>query len=347
MVGGASDTDTEIESRRVALDVASQLRESEQRSRLLAAIVESSDDAIVAKDLEGVITSWNNGAERIFGYAAEEVIGKPITILIPQERQGEEPVILARIRRGERVDHFETVRQHKDGRLIDISLTVSPVRNSENVIIGASKIARDITYRVRSEKLLATLAREAEHRTKNVLSSVLAIVHLSNAGTPDDLKRVIEGRVRALADVNALFVQSRWSGADVHTIVAQELAPYSRDGDGRATMEGPSLVLETEAAQAVAVTLHELATNSAKYGAWSTREGRVRVEWSRLADDWFRLRWIETDGPAVSPPAHQGFGTRVMETMIDAQRGTLQFAWSTQGVVCEIVLPDQRRPASS
>jgi PAS domain S-box-containing protein len=157
------------------------LRESEQQSRWLAAIVESSDDAIVSKDLDGLITSWNKGAERIFGYLAEEVIGKPITILFPADRYDEELGILERIRRGERVEPYETVRQCKHGRLIDISLTISPVRNIHGKVIGASKIARDITERKRSEAQIAILAREAEHRAKNVLATVQATVHLSRS----------------------------------------------------------------------------------------------------------------------------------------------------------------------
>jgi len=117
----------------------------------MAAIVESSDDAIISKDLNGIIVSWNEGAERLFGYAAAEVIGKPVTILIPPGRADEEPYILQQIRRGEKVDHYETVRRRKDGSEVDISLTVSPVRDKAGKVIGASKIARDITERKRAE----------------------------------------------------------------------------------------------------------------------------------------------------------------------------------------------------
>lgn len=120
----------------------------------LAAIVESSDDAIVSKSLDGVIRTWNQGAQRLFGYAPEEVIGRPITIIIPPERHAEEKLILERIVRGERIDHFETVRVAKDGRLLDISITVSPLRNSEGKIIGASKIGRDVTARRLAENAL-------------------------------------------------------------------------------------------------------------------------------------------------------------------------------------------------
>jgi PAS domain S-box-containing protein len=155
------------------------LRESEQRLSWYGAIVESSDDAIVSKDLDGVITSWNRGAERIFGYTADEAIGQPVTIVIPHDRQDEERTILARIRRGERIDHFETVRQRKNGSLINISLTVSPIKNAAGVTVGASKIARDITEQKKAQDLIATLAREAEHRSKNLLANVHATVTLS------------------------------------------------------------------------------------------------------------------------------------------------------------------------
>ena len=127
-------------------------KRNDEVSQRLAAIVDSSDDAIVGKNLEGIITSWNRGAERIFGYTPSEAIGKSITMLVPWDRREEEVRILTRIRRGERVDHFETVRQRKDGTLIEISLTISPIKDSSGTIVGASKIARDITERKRAER---------------------------------------------------------------------------------------------------------------------------------------------------------------------------------------------------
>jgi PAS domain S-box-containing protein len=319
------------------VQVESMLRESEERSRWLASIVESSDDAIVSTSLDGAITSWNRGAERIFGYVAEEVVGKSITMLLPPDRRDEEPAILNRIRFGERVDHYETVRQRKDGSLIDISLTVSPIKNRSGEIIGASKISRDITQRKRSDAQIAVLAREAEHRAKNMLANVLAAVHLSRSDTLDGLKRVIEGRIQALANVHTLVVKSGWTGAELRSIVMQELAPYSRDGDGRAHIGGPLLLLEPDTAQAIAITLHELTTNAAKYGALSVSDGRVRVEWSQTQSGRVALRWTETNGPAVKPPTHKGFGTRVIESMIGNHlKGQVRFVWSEQGLACEI-----------
>src|SRR5215211_537245 len=139
------------------------LKRSEEESARLAAIVESSDDVIIGKTLEGIITSWNKGAERLYGYSAEETVGQPISMLVPPERPDEVPRILESLRRGEKVDYFETVRVTKDGRKLDISLTVSPIRNSAGDIVGASTIARDITERKRAEETLRQV-REAERR---------------------------------------------------------------------------------------------------------------------------------------------------------------------------------------
>jgi PAS domain S-box-containing protein len=153
----------------------------DETAQWLAAIVESSDDAILSKDLNGIITSWNGGAERIFGYTAEEAIGQPITMLMPPDRVSEEPTILARIRRGERIDHYETVRRRKDGKLLDISLTVSPITDSQGQVIGASKIARDITelkrYRQNLERLVAERTAELSATNKQLEAFVYSIAH--------------------------------------------------------------------------------------------------------------------------------------------------------------------------
>ena len=138
------------------------LTNSDSQLALLAAVVESSNDAIITKDLNGIITSWNGGAQNIFGYTREEAIGNSVTMLMPPDRVNEEPQILERIRRGEKVGHFETVRRRKDGTLIDVSLTISPLRNARGEIFGASKVARDITERKRTHGDLARLAAIVE-----------------------------------------------------------------------------------------------------------------------------------------------------------------------------------------
>jgi PAS domain S-box-containing protein len=313
-------------------------RLAEQRLRSMASIVETSDDAIVTKNIDGIITSWNKSAERIFGYSPEEAVGQPITLLIPRDRHDEEREILTRIKRGERIDHYETVRQRKDGSLIFVSITVSPVKDAEGKIVGASKIARDITEQKRSQEQIAALAQEAEHRSKNLLATVQATVRLSQSATPEGLKQAIEGRIQSLANVHSLFVNTRWIGADLSTIASQELAPYSEEDQRRVNINGPPVMLEPNAAQTVAMTLHELATNAAKYGALSVANGRVDLKWSHGADRRLHLRWTEIGGPKVREPTRKGFGGRIIEQIIAQQSGQARFHWRAEGLVCEITL---------
>ena len=166
----------------VLIDVTER-HEGEQVALRLATIVESSDDAILAKDLTGTITNWNAAAQRLFGYSAEEVVGRPMAILIARERRDEEPKILARIRAGERIDHQETIRRRKDGTLVEVSLSVSPLKNPGGQIIGASTIARDITEQRRAEKRQELLLREMSHRVKNLFALSSAVVALSGRST--------------------------------------------------------------------------------------------------------------------------------------------------------------------
>jgi len=169
----------------------------EESNGHFAAIVESSDDAIISKTLESIVTSWNNSAERIFGYTAQEMIGVSITKIMPPDRQEEEPQILERLKRGERIDHFETKRLTKDGRLLDISLSISPVKNSKGVIIGASKIARDITAQKRAEQLI----RESEERLR------LAIEN-EQKKAKEELEKIVAARTSELLRLNSALEKS-------------------------------------------------------------------------------------------------------------------------------------------
>jgi two-component sensor histidine kinase len=177
-----------------------------------------------------------------------------------------------------------------------------------------------------------------------VLASVQAAVHLSHSDTPEGLKHAIQGRIQALANVHRLFVESRWAGVELHCLVKEELAAYCRDGERRARIDGPKVLMRPDVAQAVAVALHELATNAAKHGALSVAKGHVRVEWSRASDGRLVLRWTETGGPPGKPPTRQGFGTRVMDSMVRGQlKGEMQFDWRAEGLACEIVLPVRQK----
>lgn len=166
--------------------------------------------------------------------------GTTITTLIPLNCLNEERTILDRIARGERIEHYETVRKRKDGVLFPISLTISPIKDLGGEIVGASKIARDISAQKLKEEHIALLSREVDHRSKNLLSLVQAAVHFARGDTPDDLKRTIEGRVQALANAHALLEESQWTGAEIRTLFAKELLPYASAAATRVEIIGPT-----------------------------------------------------------------------------------------------------------
>ncbi|WP_164730605.1 sensor histidine kinase [Pelagibacterium montanilacus] len=306
----------------------------------LAAIVASTSDAIVSKDLNGIINSWNQAAERIFGYTADEIIGQPITTIIPAELQFEERGIISKIRRGERVEHFDTVRLTRDGRRIHVSITVSPVRNSSGVIVGASKIARDVTERKRSEQLQATLVNELNHRTKNLLVTVQAIAartFVADADQGEALGRFRE-RLNALAISQDLLVRSGWRGAPLAEVIGSVIDAF--DEAYRIRLEpGPDLHLNLGETRALAMAVHELAMNAIHHGALSTNEGLAEVSWGE-ADGTLTLRWAETGGPSPLSPERTGFGTAMIR---DALRHELDadvdLSYPPEGFTCLIRFP--------
>lgn len=224
-------------------------------SRYLAAVVESSQDAIVTKDLNGIITTWNQAAQRTFGYAPEEVVGKPITILIPEDRQDEEPHILARIHAGERIEHFETIRRHKDGRLINVSLTISPVRDETGVIIGASKIARDITELIKARSALERSHQELDrlvHERTASLQRAVAQMEEFTYTISHDLRapaRAVKGFANAaLEDFGPVippglrtYLQRIAASADRMENLIRDLLTYALVGGERGPLKPVSL----------------------------------------------------------------------------------------------------------
>ncbi|KLK93526.1 hypothetical protein AA309_08940 [Microvirga vignae] len=308
-----------------AVDISAR-KQAEEAARRLAAIIESSDDAILSMDLTGAITSWNKGAERLYGYRAEEVIGQPVTLLIPEDRQDEETGILERTGRGDQIEHFETVRQCKDGHQVAISLTVSPVKDGHGRIIGASKIARDITERKRLEEQLLLVNRELHHRVKNTLATVQAVIASTarRAQTIAEFQQAVTERITSLARTHTLLIEQGHGGASLKGILDFELAPYD-DGSGqRVRLAGPDVRLPSEIAVALGMAVHELTTNAAKYGAFSLPSGCVEVTWSveeRADGRKLNLAWQERGGPPVEKPERQGFGSVLLHRALGRQLG--------------------------
>ncbi|MDB5734983.1 MAG: Signal transduction histidine kinase [Alphaproteobacteria bacterium] len=293
-----------------------------------SAIVESSDDAILSKGLDGIIRSWNKGAERLFGYSADEAVGQPVLMLIPEDRHNEEPGIIARIRQGERVDHFETVRSRKDGSLMEISLTISPVRDKSGVIIGASKIARDISDRRRAEEAKDLLLHEIKHRVKNTLGTVQAIASQTFRGAPREERDAFGARLRAMAEAHDVLTNREWGDVTVTDIVIRAVAPFN---PARFTLRGDDSTLSSAKGLLLAMAVHELCTNAVKYGALSNGEGRIAIDWHGTADRLV-LGWQESGGPHVEPPTRRGFGTNLIQRAMAGEQGGAQFVYAPDGL---------------
>jgi len=309
----------------------------------LAAIVAGSDDAIVSKTLRGIVTSWNAGAMRIFGYTSEEMVGQSITRIVPPELLDEEAEILAKLARGERIDHFDTVRMAKDGRRVHISVTVSPIRNSAGIIVGASKVARDIGERRRAEELQTLLFEELNHRVKNLLAMIqaLATQSLRRSSSPTDFVGSFTGRIQALSRAHELLVRARMQGATVADLVREQA--QIDDGTGsRVRAEGPAVMLAPQAAVQLGLVLHELATNARKHGSLSAARapdggGRVEVTW-QVERGVLLLRWAESGG-APPTPSRAGFGTALIERALESQGGRTELVHAPTGTCCLIHLP--------
>lgn len=322
------------------VDISERKQAEASRARL-AAIVDSTDDAILAKDLNGVITSWNRSAEHLFGYSSEEAVGQPVTMLIPPDRLDEEEVIQTRLRKGEAVDHLETVRRRKDGGLIEVSLTVSPIKASDGSIIGASKIARDITQQKRDQKQAALLLAELDHRVKNILAVVSSVVTqtVKSAETPQDLATSIEGRIAAIAKAHSLLTNGGTAGASLAALFHTELAPHRRAD--RVSVSGPDINLTPRAGMALSLTIHELTTNAVKYGALSSAAGRLDVHWDVTGGGGgvpvLRIDWTEANGPPVSPPSRNGFGAILIERALTHEfDARVKREFQPSGLVCRI-----------
>ena len=301
----------------------------------LAAIVDSSFDAIISKDLNGTIISWNRAAEHFFGYSAEEIIGQNIRKLIPESHQSEEDSIIARVRAGEVVEPFETIRLRKDGSFIPISLTVSPIRDDHGNIVGASKIARDITAARDNERRIRLLLREVNHRVKNQYAVILSIIRetAKRAQNIDDFQDQIRERITSLASSHDILVAADWNGGDLATLIHDQLKPFRHDE--LVTVSGPELRLSAHAVLHIGMAIHELGTNSAKYGVLASSTGKVTINWTteiKKDVESLKLRWEETnttDSLGLSQEQKAGFGYIVL------QRATPQALGGTANLTVE------------
>jgi PAS domain S-box-containing protein len=333
-----SELEERVAARTAELEAQTErLRQSEERRSIA---LSAGDMGSWEVDLVTGHLEWDDGPYRIFGVDPahfEPTVERIEAMMHPDDR--EKNALAAIVGSGEsrfQVE-FRIVRPSGEVRWCYGAGIIT--RDADGKPVRMNGVTVDITDRKRAEERQVLLAREVDHRAKNTLAVVLSVLRLTRAPTTKDFIATVEGRVHALAATHNLLSATRWEGADLGKIVEEEMAPYHANHRQRVITGGPAVVLLPATAQAVALALHELATNAAKYGALSTETGTLGVTW-RAEGDALVLDWTETGGPPAAEPARLGFGLTIVRSSIEAQfRGGVSYEWRREGLRCTLSIP--------
>jgi PAS domain S-box-containing protein len=282
---------------------------------------------------------WDEGQHRLFGVDPSQfraTLGNIRRLVHPDDRRSLEQVF-ERMSKSARTQHIEFRVLRPNGETRWCTGTAAPSVDADGRVVRVSGVTIDLTDRKEAEERQILLAREVDHRARNALAVIQSIIRLTQAKSVDDYVAAIEGRIKALARAHTLLSDSRWHGADLATLVAEELAPYrTRD---KVTIEGPDISLQPSTAQGLALALHELATNAAKHGALSSVKGKISLAW-HLRQDALVLNWAESGGPPITQPSARSFGLRVIRASVEQQLdGEATFDWDPTGLRCNFSIP--------
>jgi PAS domain S-box-containing protein len=316
-------------------------RELAESKRRLEGIVDSAMDAIITVDEDQNIILFNPAAELMFGVRQEDALGQPIARFIPERYREAHEMHIHRFGdtgvTGRRMGALGAINGLRaDGQEFPIEASISQVEvNGERL---GTVILRDITERMANEEARLMLAREVDHRAKNALAVVQSLVSLTTAPTREAFVAAVRGRVSALARAHTLLAQNRWKGASLAQVIRDETEAYQRPG--QIAMSGPGVMLQPNSVQPVSLIVHELATNAIKYGALSTPEGRITLDWEIRPDGSLELIWTESGGPPVVEPATRGFGSTLITAMGARQlSGKILVNWFPEGIEAHATLP--------
>jgi PAS domain S-box-containing protein len=237
------------------------------------------------------------------------------------------------------VRDMEAIAERPDGSRICFMPYPTPLRDETGALIGAVNMLVDITTRKQTEERMMLLTQEVDHRTNNLLAVIQAMLRLTKADTVEEFQAAFQGRLSALANVQRLFSVSRWTGANIRTIVEEELRPYATRDAKRVRISGGDVRVPATLAQAIAVSVHELATNAAKYGSLSKPTGRIEISWQIDDAANLSLHWKESNGPKIAEPARRGFGVAAIDSVIRTLSGRISRQWKPEGLVCELSFP--------
>lgn len=328
----------------------SELRRAQQalqeREQWFHDLLEALPAAIYTTDAEGRITFYNQAAIDLSGrrpklgsdewcvtWKLYQTDGTPL----PHDQC---PMALA-LKEDRAIRGSEAMAERPDGTLLSFTPYPTPLHDGTGKLVGAVNMLVDVTEQKQAEQRMTLLAREVDHRSKNMLAVIQAMVRFTRADTARDFATTILGRISALAHAHTLLSESRWEGADLKRLAEEELAPYCTKDGARVRIDGDMLALVPNVAQSLAIVLHELTTNAVKHGALSHPDGRISITWSRGRDGGLRLCWTETGpaGPRQGPP-REGFGMSVIKRTIEDQlEGDLALDWTGQGLVCNLQVP--------
>ena len=282
--------------------------------------------------------SWDEGQYRIFGVEPQDFQISTDNIRNLLHPDDWEPLrqVVQRMAKGERTQQVEFRVRRPNGKLRWCTGTAAASVDAAGNVVRISGVTIDVTERKEAEERQVLLAREVDHRARNALAIIQSIIRLTRAKSVDDYVATVEGRIKALALAHTLLSDSRWHGADLGTLVAEEFAPYR--GGNKIELKGPNVSLSPATAQGIALALHELATNAAKHGALSSLKGRVSLTW-QLQPDILTLHWVESGGPPIRTPSARSFGLKVIKASIEQQLGgRATFDWNPRGLRCDLAI---------
>ncbi len=333
-----SELERRVAARTAELEAQTErLRQSEERRSIA---LSAGDMGSWEIDLTTGQVDWDEGTHRIFEVdpkAFHPTVERIEEMMHPEDRERNSVAAIVAAGEPRFQMEFRVTRPSGEVRWCYGAGIVSA--DAQGRPVRMTGVTVDVTDRKRAEERQLLLAREVDHRAKNMLAVVLSVLRLTKAPSTADFISIVEGRIHALAATHNLLSATRWQGANLRQIVDEELAPYRAEHRERVTADGPPAMLLPATAQAVALALHELATNAAKYGALSTDTGKLQLTWS-IGPEALEVEWLETGGPPAAPPSSLGFGLSIVRSSIEAQfRGGVHYDWRPEGLCCRLVIP--------
>lgn len=310
----------------------------ELENAYLASVVASTPYAVISVDRDRRVASWNDGAVSMFGYTKAEAVGKPVTMIIPEDACANAVGIMRRTISGETIT-TETIRLRKDRTAFPVKVTAAPVMGPDGSIIGASAVYEDRTEARASEKRQALLVRELHHRVRNTLSTVQGIAGVTAGvcSSIDEFRHSFTRRIAALAQTHSRLTEAGGQTICVSDLIDQELGPFVTEE--RVAAEGPNVALSSHVAPTLAMMIHELATNAVKHGALKGDTGTIEVRWT-LEDDGLDFFWAEHGPIEARTYTRKGFGTTLLDLVVPAQFGSEVFrSFAEDGIRVSLRVP--------